>query len=198
MTFHPLGDGNCQFSATAHQLNVLGIRRSASKLREEIVKYLEENQSDQQDMPLEMFVDIPFSQYLQEVATDGTYGDELTLSEVSNICQVDITLVLSLGSEGQLEINPTEFQSFGRIVLGHFAEGYGEHYVGLDQEWQENQNGSSTSSHNVVETNVHFNLSKSTFFFNWDSLHARPKSHCKAWSYKKKKYKKIKTYKKSA
>ena len=34
-------------------------------------------------------------------------------------------------------------------------------------------------------------------FFFWDSLHARLDSHYKAWSYKKKKYKKIKAYKKS-
>ena len=35
------------------------------------------------------------------------------------------------------------------------------------------------------------------FFFNWDSLHARLNSHYEAWSYKKKKYKKIKTYRES-
>ena len=34
-------------------------------------------------------------------------------------------------------------------------------------------------------------------FFNWDSLHARLNSHYKAWSYKKKKHKKIKVYRKS-
>ena len=34
-------------------------------------------------------------------------------------------------------------------------------------------------------------------FFNWDSLHSRLNSHCKAWSYKKKKDKKIKAYRKS-
>ena len=32
---------------------------------------------------------------------------------------------------------------------------------------------------------------------NWDSLHARLNSHYKAWSYKKKKLKKIKVYRKS-
>ena len=37
----------------------------------------------------------------------------------------------------------------------------------------------------------------SFFFFNWDSLHARPNSHYKAWSYKKRKHKKIKAYRKS-
>ena len=33
--------------------------------------------------------------------------------------------------------------------------------------------------------------------FNWGSLHARLNSHYKAWSYKKKKHKKIKAYRKS-
>ena len=35
------------------------------------------------------------------------------------------------------------------------------------------------------------------FSKNWDSLHARLNSHHEAWSYKKKKNKKIKAYKKS-
>ena len=36
------------------------------------------------------------------------------------------------------------------------------------------------------------------FLFNWLSLHARLNSHYKAWSYKKKEHKKIKTYRKHA
>ena len=35
------------------------------------------------------------------------------------------------------------------------------------------------------------------FFFNWDSLHTRLNNNYKAWSYKKKKHKKIKAYRKS-
>ena len=34
-------------------------------------------------------------------------------------------------------------------------------------------------------------------FLNWDSLHARLNSHCKAWKYNKKKHKTIKAYVKS-
>ena len=37
----------------------------------------------------------------------------------------------------------------------------------------------------------------STFCFNCDSLHARLNSHYEAWSYKKKKHKKITAYRKS-
>ena len=39
-----------------------------------------------------------------------------------------------------------------------------------------------------------FNL---LFFFNWDSLHARLNSQYEAWSYKKKKHKKIRAHRKS-
>ena len=36
--------------------------------------------------------------------------------------------------------------------------------------------------------------SRYDFFFDWDSLYARLNSHYKAWSYKKKRHKKIKAY----
>ena len=35
------------------------------------------------------------------------------------------------------------------------------------------------------------------FFFNWYSLHASLSSHYEAWSYKKRKHKKVKVYRKS-
>ena len=123
-------------------------------------------------MPLEMFLSIPFSQYLQEMATEQTYDNELTLRTASNIYNVGSTL----GRQGQLEVNPTEFQSFafGRIVFGCFAEGYGKHCVGLDQEWQENQSGSSTSlSNEENEINVGFNLSKSNDYDSYTSQSMR-------------------------
>ena len=47
-------------------------------------------------------------------------------------------------------------------------------------------------------TQAHIPLMVCLFVFcNWDSLHARLNSHYKAWSYKKKKHKKIKAYRKS-
>ena len=38
---------------------------------------------------------------------------------------------------------------------------------------------------------------KKFIFLNWDSLHARLNSHYEAWSYKKKKHKKIRAHRKS-
>ena len=54
-----------------------------------------------------------------------------------------------------------------------------------------------------LENNVSkvFNLDQllllQSSFFNWDSLRARLNSHYEAWSYKKKKHKKITAYRKS-
>ena len=156
VTFDQLGDGNCQFSAIAHQMDRLDNHRSASQVMEEIVTYLEENQNNQQNMLLKIFLGISFSQHLQDLGARRNYGDELTLRTASNIYSVGIALVSSLGRKGQLEINPTELQSFGIILLGHFAEGHG------DPEWQENENGLSTSSSNEeVKTNVDLNFFKS-------------------------------------
>ena len=52
-----------------------------------------------------------------------------------------------------------------------------------------------------MKQNTVFEIIFSILFFIlmiWDSLHARLNSHYEAWSYKKKKYEKIKAYTKSA
>ena len=48
-----------------------------------------------------------------------------------------------------------------------------------------------------VETKNWQSLLQLNFFSNWDSLHARLNSHYEAWSYKKKKHKKITAKRKS-
>ena len=52
----------------------------------------------------------------------------------------------------------------------------------------------------VLQTSVMKFFEENSFyflFFNWDSLHARLNSHYEAWSYKKKKHKKVTSYRKS-
>ena len=49
----------------------------------------------------------------------------------------------------------------------------------------------------ACKPNEDMKLDWNYFFKNWDSLYARLNSHYKAWSYKKKKHKKIKAYRKS-
>ena len=44
---------------------------------------------------------------------------------------------------------------------------------------------------------IFHSLHSTRLFFSWDSLHTRLNSYYEAWSYKKKKHKKIKAYRKS-
>ena len=84
VVFNPDGNGDCQFSAIAHHLASIGIFRSERTIREEICQYLEQNPSDTDGFPLELFVGVPWSQYLASMVLNGTYGDQLTLQAASN------------------------------------------------------------------------------------------------------------------
>ena len=63
---------------------------------------------------------------------NGTYGDEITFRAISNIFNVEIIIVSTLGQGGRVEIVPENTNPFTRITLGHFTEGHGEHYVTLE------------------------------------------------------------------
>ena len=83
-------------------------------------------------IPLAFFAGVPWKQYLQEMQLDGSYGNEITLRAISNIFNVEIINASTLGQGGRVEIVPENTNPFARIILGHFAEGHGEHYVTLE------------------------------------------------------------------
>ena len=85
ITFNPPGNGNCQFAAVAHHLQNIGILSSPETLKDEVCKYLEGHDSAPDGMPLELFVGMPWSEYLQQMISDGTYGDQLTLQAIANL-----------------------------------------------------------------------------------------------------------------
>ena len=60
---------------------------------------------------------MPFKDYINEMTMDGTYGDEITLDR-----------------EGSVIIKPKESIPLARIIVGHFAEGQGIHYVVLQRD----------------------------------------------------------------
>ena len=73
--------------------------------------------------------------------------------------------------------------------------------INLILRWSAN---SVIVSTNIANQNATFEISDTKlyvpvffFFFNWYSLHARLNSHYEAWSYKEKKHKKVKAYRKS-
>ena len=59
---------------------------------------------------------VPWSQCLQSMATDGTYGDQITLQAAADLY---ITTLIS----------PSASIPYARVQLGHYAEQHGEHYI---------------------------------------------------------------------
>ena len=129
VSFDPPGDGNCQFHAIAHALSRYGIYRSTQSLRADIVRHLENNPNDRDGMSLELFMGRPFTHYVGQMARYGTYGDQLTLRAAPEIYNIQFTIISTLGAQRMADISPDGFNSLGRITLGHFPEGYGDHYV---------------------------------------------------------------------
>ncbi|CAH3125701.1 unnamed protein product [Porites lobata] len=126
---NPPGDGNCQFGALCFWLNRLGIHRSPEKFREEIVEYLENNPTDTEGFPLELYAGVPWSQYLHSTATDGTYGDQITLQAAADLYNIEVLFVSTLGHNATTLISPSASIPYARVQLGHYAKQHGEHYI---------------------------------------------------------------------
>ena len=97
MSFDPPGNDNCLFFAIAHALSYYAIYRSAQSLRADIVRHLENNPNDRDGVPLELFMGMPFSNYMVQMARDGSYGDQLTLRAASGIYNIQFTIISTLG-----------------------------------------------------------------------------------------------------
>ena len=122
VVFNPDGNGDCRFSAIAHHLASIGIFRSERTIREEICQYLEQNPSVTDGFPLELFVGVPWSQYLANMALNGTYGDQLTLQAASNLYLIQFTIVSSLGADAMVHIFPQHSPPVASFALRHFSE----------------------------------------------------------------------------
>ena len=130
--FDPPKDCNCQFSALCNPLTQIGIFRSAKTLREELGEYLQTHPDGADGFPLELFVGLPWDEYLESMACDRTYGDHLTLQAAANVFQIQIIVFSTLGPTATQVISPANGgDPLCTLHLGHFAEGDGEHYVSL-------------------------------------------------------------------
>ena len=78
---------------------------------------------------MELFAGIPWSQYLNEMGTDQTYGDEITLRAIANIFCIGIVVISNLGQQGLNHVPPKGSEPLFLVILGHFAGGQGFHYV---------------------------------------------------------------------
>ena len=130
----PDPDGSCQFSAMADQLSTIGIFRSATTLREEIVTNLRNFPIAVDGTPLLQYVEGTWTDYIHSMAQPETFGDHITLQRAALMFNVQFLVVSTLGVDATSIISPSGNFCEGLPVLaiGHFAEGHGEHYVSLD------------------------------------------------------------------
>ena len=97
-------------------------------LRAEIVSYLDANPNDPNGTPL----DFPFSNYLNRMSIDGTFGDEITMRAAAELFNIKFVIISTLGRAAEATITPQNFAPQARVFLGHFAEIHGEQYVALN------------------------------------------------------------------
>ena len=68
---------------------------------------------------------------LENMARDGCYGDHLTLQAAAELFNVEFIAISSLGPAATTDISPVDSLPVYSFHISHFAEGDGEHYVGL-------------------------------------------------------------------
>ena len=55
--------------------------------------------------PYELFGDLPWSSYLNEIRLNGTHSDHITLNSISRINNVHIQIISSLGLQVTVNMN---------------------------------------------------------------------------------------------
>ena len=70
--------------------------------------------------------------YLREMQSDGTFGDEITLRAMSEIFNVEFEVISTLGPAARQIITPHNSVAMTRLHLGHFAENEDTYYVALN------------------------------------------------------------------
>ena len=97
------------------------------------MSYLQSNPVNDYGVQFQDFLeDVTLEDYLQAMARNGTYGDELTLRAATEMFNVEFVVISTLGAAGQRTITPRNFASQGRVYLGHFVEGRGDYYIVLE------------------------------------------------------------------
>ena len=129
---NPEPNGNCQFAAIQHQLQLYGIFKAESVLRKESVEHLIKNRSF-----YEQFVHgSSFSDYLRLMSQDGSYGDNLTLFAIMRNYNMQCLVVSAVRSENSTLVSNDGIYDINLplISLGHFPENEGMHYVSVSAD----------------------------------------------------------------
>ena len=104
------------------------------------------------------FSNISWDAYIQQMNIEDTYGDKRNLRAFANIFNIEIEIVSTLSNDVRVSINPENSNPLGRITLGYFVEGQGNHYVCLQRKIAEDdetkQQDLDETAENIVENNA--------------------------------------------
>ena len=131
-------DGNCQFHAVVDQLHMWNLDSNAShnELRSKVVEQLRDNPNTSDgSCSLQYFVTTDFSSYLQKMSENGEFGDNITLKAVCELYDTQIVVVSSNTNFSPLLVSSSNrYYNTDKscLILGHFDESTGEHYVSLE------------------------------------------------------------------
>ena len=134
-------DGNCQFSAVVSFLEKhLNLVKTVAQLKNDVVVYISGSPCFLNSTPMEFsnFIKpLDVSSYFKAMALNGTYGDHVTLQALACLYKIQFIVLSSLG-EGTRIISPDVSNNFlstlPALILGHYAETQGTHYVSLQAE----------------------------------------------------------------
>ena len=139
------GGGNCMFLALSQQLRNHGVTKSHKRIRQELVEYLRKHgiqgaNGTNINLPDFMYDHDNLESYLQEMAEDGVWGDNIMLLAFANLYSSDI-FIISSASEEPLIIQPMNGAAQMSVALGHIHK---MHYLSLAplQETENNENDS--------------------------------------------------------
>ena len=123
-------------------------------MRKEIIRYLTTHPLDEDGFPLYEWVPNfqSWAAYLVNMAQDHMLGDQLTLFAGTNLFNVNIQIVSSLGTGASRVFQPMSSIPIATLFLGHFAENYGEHYIALNCLSDEDGDEMPAASVNYVQS----------------------------------------------
>ena len=90
------------------------------------------NLNDPYSTPLDFFLDVPFSNYLNLKRIDGAFGEEITVIGAYELFNIKFVIISTLGRAAEATITPQNFIPKGRVCLGNFAGNHGEQYIVLN------------------------------------------------------------------
>ena len=132
LTFNTSPDGNSQPSAITYHLQSIRIYRSSGTLRHEVASYLINNSVFGRTNFIPDFLDMGWEDYLREMEGDGTSSDEITQRAMSEIFNVGLEVISTLGPAARQSITPDNSVAIARLHLVHVAENESIHDVALD------------------------------------------------------------------